>query len=153
VHVAVDAAELLARLDHAGAGVPIIVREETVLMGKQEGDPVDVARRGYDALSLLYRADDADPDQYVPWIAELVAILGEKSRVLDLGCGCGVPVARDLAAAGHDVTGIDVSEVQIQRARHLAPNAIFVRDAVIALYSVIHLPLSAQPILLSSIAD
>jgi len=146
--------------------VPIIVREETVLMGKQQGDAVDVVRRGYDALSLLYRADDADPDQYAPWIAELVAILGEKSRVLDLGCGCGVPVARDLAAAGHEVIGVDVSEVQIQRARHLVPNAIFVRadattlqrparsyDAVIALYSIIHLPLSAQPILLSSIAD
>jgi len=59
--------------------VPIIVREETVLMGKQQGDAVDVVRRGYDALSLLYRADDADPDQYAPWIAELVAILGEKS--------------------------------------------------------------------------
>ncbi len=26
-------------------------------MGKQEGDPVDVVRRSYDALSLLYRAD------------------------------------------------------------------------------------------------
>jgi len=42
-------------------------------------------------------------------------ILGEKSRVLDLGCGCGVPVARDLAAAGHEVIGVDVSEVQLQR--------------------------------------
>src|SRR5438094_2369448 len=33
----------------------------------------------------------------------------------------GVPVARDLVAAGHPVTGIDISDVQIQRARPLVP--------------------------------
>ena len=56
--------------------------------------------------------------------------------VLDLGCGCGVPVARDLVAAGHRVTGVDISDVQIQRARHLVPAATFRRaDA-----TTLHLP-------------
>ena len=135
-------------------------------MGEEDSDRVEVVRRGYDALSLRYRADDAEPGHYSPWIAELLSALGSGSRVLDLGCGCGVPVARDLAAAGHEVTGVDVSDVQVRRARELVPRARFLRadattlelpaqsfDAVIALYSLIHMPLSAQPGLLRSVAD
>jgi len=134
-------------------------------MPEAENDPVDVVRRGYDALSLRYRADDASPGEYGPWIAELLAALGSASRVLDLGCGCGVPVARDLVAGGHWVTGVDISDAQIRRARHLVPGARFLRvdattlrmppgsfEAVVALYSMIHMPLRAQPALLGSIA-
>lgn len=127
---------------------------------------VDIVRRGYDALSTRYRADSADAGQYAPWIAELLATLSSESRVLDLGCGCGVPVSRDLSAYGHIVTGVDVSDVQIERARRLAPDATFIRadatqlqlppqsyDVVVALYSIIHMPLAAQPLLLRAIAD
>jgi SAM-dependent methyltransferase len=135
-------------------------------MAEERTDPVDVVRRGYDALSLRYRADDASLGRYGPWIAELVAALGNASRVLDLGCGCGVPVARDLVAAGHRVTGVDISHVQIQRARHLVPGAKFCCvdattlrmpprsfEAVVALYSLIHMPLTTQPALLGSVAS
>jgi len=135
-------------------------------MPEAENDPVDVVRRGYDALSLRYRADDASPGTYGPWITELLAVLKSGSRVLDLGCGCGVPVARDLVAAGHRVTGVDLSDVQIQRARRLVPGARFRRadattlrlppgsfEAVVALYSMIHMPLTAQPALLRSVAS
>jgi 2-polyprenyl-3-methyl-5-hydroxy-6-metoxy-1,4-benzoquinol methylase len=81
--------------------------------------------------------------------------------VLDLGCGCGIPVARSLAAAGYQVTGIDFSDVQIERARRLVPAGTFVRadattidfppesfDAIVCLYALIHMPLAAQPHLL-----
>jgi len=136
-----------------------------VLVDEGERDLVGLVRRGYDAVSLQYRSDDAEAGKYAPWIAELLATLPGRSRVLDIGCGCGIPVARDLAAAGHRVTGLDVSEVQVQRARDLVPDATFVRadattlrlpqqsyDAVIALYSVIHMPLSVQSVLFRSIA-
>lgn len=135
-------------------------------MKGDEADPVGVVRRGYDELSLRYRADDAEAGEYRPWIVELLASIGERSRVLDIGCGCGVPVARDLAAAGHRVTGIDVSDVQVERARRLVPDATFVRadvtrvqlppvsyDVAVALYSFIHLPLPAQPALLHAIGS
>ncbi len=128
-------------------------------------DPSDLVRRGYDAVSLRYRSDDAEAGLYAPWIAELSEQLGASARVLDLGCGCGVPVARDLAAAGHRVVGVDISDVQVERARPLVPDAEFLRadateidfppgsfDAVVALYSLIHMPLDAQPRLITSIA-
>ena len=42
-------------------------------MPEDKTDPVEVVRRGYDALSLRYRADDASPGKYGEWIAELLA--------------------------------------------------------------------------------
>lgn len=135
-------------------------------MAKQAvDDPVEVVRRGYNELSGRYRADDAGAGQYGPWLAALLVTLSGGSRVLDLGSGCGVPVARNLSAAGHFVTGVDVSDVQVQRARRLVPGATFIRadatrlrlqpesyDAVVALYSIIHMPLAAQLPLLRAIA-
>lgn len=86
--------------------------------------PKDVVRRGYDAVSYRYRGDD-DDGGYDPWITMLRTRLAPGSAVLDLGCGCGVPVARDLAVAGHVVFGVDFSEVQIARARTLVPTGEF----------------------------
>jgi SAM-dependent methyltransferase len=138
------------------------------LQGVADGqdDQQDVVRRGYDALSFLYRTDDAEPRQYRPWVERLIGELAPQSRVLDVGCGCGVPVARALAAAGHAVTGIDVSDRQIERARHLIPEGTFIRadmteyqlpersfEAVVALYSIIHVPLSHQRAVLNAFAD
>ena len=125
------------------------------------GDERDVVRRGYDALSYHYRSDDAEEGRYAPWLAALRVRLPAGGAVLDLGCGCGVPVARSLAAAGYRVTGVDISEVQIERARRLVPAGTFIRadagevafpagsfDAVVSLYALIHMPLDVQPGLL-----
>ena len=80
---------------------------------------VEAVRQGYNALSYRYRSGAAEPGRYAPWLAELAERLPPRAAVLDLGCGCGVPVARSLASAGHLVTGVDVSDVQIERARML----------------------------------
>ena len=129
------------------------------------GDESDLVRKGYDALSYRYRADDADEGRYAPWLAALRTRLPAGGPVLDLGCGCGVPVARSMAAAGYQVTGVDISEVQIGRARRLVPAGTFVRadastvtfpaasfDAVVCLYALVHMPLRAQPELLRRMA-
>ncbi|MDT5038160.1 MAG: hypothetical protein QOE03_3345 [Micromonosporaceae bacterium] len=124
-----------------------------------------MVRRGYDALSYSYRRDDADDGGYAPWLADLTTRLPDAASVLDLGCGCGVPVARHLANVGHRVTGVDISDVQVERARGLVPAGTFIRadateitfpsaafDAVVCLYALIHMPLAAQPRLLGRIA-
>lgn len=124
-------------------------------------DPVGLVRGGYDSVSLRYRGDDDSPASYGPWLAALLRRLPARAGVLDLGCGCGVPVARTLADAGHRVTGVDVSGVQIERARRLVPGGTFLRadatgvafeertfDAVVCLYALIHMPLDRQPVLL-----
>lgn len=131
-------------------------------MAAESDEQQELVRRGYDAVSYTYRADDAAEGRYAPWTAELLSLLGEGgASVLDLGCGCGVPVARALGAAGCRVTGVDVSGVQVQRARRLVPGGRFLQadmarvgfgeaefDAVVCLYALIHLPPAEQPGLL-----
>jgi 2-polyprenyl-3-methyl-5-hydroxy-6-metoxy-1,4-benzoquinol methylase len=128
-------------------------------------EETDLVRRGYNALSYHYRSDDADEGEYSPWLQTLHSRLPTRASVLDLGCGCGIPVARTLTTAGHDVTGIDISDVQIQRARRLVPTATFIQadamtlqlphasfDAIACLYALIHMPLEHQPSLIKRIA-
>ncbi|MER7584318.1 class I SAM-dependent methyltransferase [Kitasatospora sp. NPDC097691] len=71
--------------------------------------------------------------KYRSWIEELLGRLPNVGTVLDVGCGTGVPVARSLTAAGHRVTGVDISDVQVQRARELVPKAEFIRADATAL--------------------
>jgi cyclopropane fatty-acyl-phospholipid synthase-like methyltransferase len=125
----------------------------------------DVVRIGYDAISHLYRSDSSPPpEHYKTWIAELLPLLpSPPSRILDLGCGCGDPVSRDLSHAGYDITGVDFSSVQIDRARKLIPTGTFIQaevtslhldskfSAVIALYVIIHVPIEEQAALIHRI--
>jgi SAM-dependent methyltransferase len=103
--------------------------------------------------------------KYSAWLSELGERIPAGGTVLDLGCGSGLPVARDLTAAGCRVTGVDISEVQIRRARGLVPAAAFLQadissvdfdyesfDAVVSFFALIHLPLEDQPLLLRRIA-
>jgi 2-polyprenyl-3-methyl-5-hydroxy-6-metoxy-1,4-benzoquinol methylase len=129
-------------------------------------DPTEIVRWGYDDVSYRYRGDNDTPAEYVSWVAELIDRVPPPGAVLDLGCGCGVPLARDLSSAGYNVTGVDISEVQIERARRLAPAAQFLRDditrvqfpaasfeAIVCLYAIIHVPQELQPALITKIAS
>ncbi|MDJ0757036.1 MAG: methyltransferase domain-containing protein [Ardenticatenaceae bacterium] len=119
----------------------------------------EIVKKGYDAVSYAYRADTEgeDSQKYHQWLDELVPLLSPGIRVLELGCGCGIPVARRLSDA-FQVTGVDLSPVQIRRARQLVPGAHFLVadmtnlefptahfDAVVSFYAIIHLPLEEQP--------
>jgi cyclopropane fatty-acyl-phospholipid synthase-like methyltransferase len=90
-------------------------------------------------------------------------LLNDGDPVLDLGCGVGVP-ATAILAQHHEVTGVDLSPVQIARARRLVPTAQFqCADmssvefpsqgfaAVVAFFSIIHVPLEEQPALFKNI--
>jgi SAM-dependent methyltransferase len=128
-------------------------------------NPKDVVQHGYDRLSRDYERAFGAETKYQAWIGRLSAGIPAGADVVDLGCGNGVPVARRLAGAGHRVTGIDISAVQVRRARELVPDADFLHadvttvdvppsslDAVVALYTLIHIPLAEQPPLLERIA-
>ena len=125
----------------------------------------DLVRAGYDTISRRYRTDSGvansqSPEStadYEAWIDELGRLLQPGATVLDLGCGAGVPASGLLADAGFAVTGVDISDVQVERARALVPNATFVRAdmttwdcgpatfaAIVTLYALIHVPLQDQ---------
>jgi cyclopropane fatty-acyl-phospholipid synthase-like methyltransferase len=63
--------------------------------------------------------------QYKAWTDEILFSLKKDSSVLDLGCGCGLPSTK-LLSKTFNVIGVDISPVQIRRAKNLVPNATFV---------------------------
>lgn len=138
-------------------------------------NPKDIVGQGYDRISYEYR-DDAghgpamdQPGQpqgrpdHEAWLAELMPLLQKGDPVLDLGCGCGVP-ATAILAERYAATGVDLSPVQITRARRLVPRAKFeCADmasidfpsqsfrAVVSFYAIIHVPLEEQPAIFTNI--
>lgn len=57
--------------------------------------------------------------------AWLAATLPPGARILDLGCGTGLPTARQLTDAGHHVVGVDLSAGMLDLARGHVPKAEF----------------------------
>ena len=126
--------------------------------------PKEIVARGYDAIALRYAewaGKVASP--VMDWVRDLDARLDDGADVLELGCGRGVPVTRELARR-HRVTGVDISAVQIELARHHVPEAGFVHgdalelevapasfDAVAALFVFGHVPIEEQSGLIARI--
>jgi SAM-dependent methyltransferase len=133
---------------------------------KAVADPVDIVASGYDRIA----------DRYLAWSAlrpsaarlralELAdALIPAGADVLELGCGAGVPMTARLAV-GRRLTGVDVSAEQLRRARRNVPGATFVQadltqldrpaaslDAVVAFYSLTHVPRERLPGLFERIA-
>lgn len=44
-----------------------------------------------------------------PWLDRFCGLLPDRAPVLDIGCGSGVPIARELVRRGFDVTGVDAA--------------------------------------------
>src|SRR5688500_3767971 len=118
-----------------------------------------LVRRGYDTISHAYR-DDAGRSNagsaegtggYEGWMENLAERVKPRGRVLDRGCVAGIPATKLLVDRNFDVLGVDISAVQIERARRLGPGAKFEWadmvtwehepasfDAVVSLYALIH---------------
>jgi 2-polyprenyl-3-methyl-5-hydroxy-6-metoxy-1,4-benzoquinol methylase len=124
-----------------------------------------LVERGYDRVAEQYLAtkDERDP-LVLSALEDVVRDLPPGAPVLDLGCGAGVPATLWLAERGFDVTGVDLSQRQLDLARALVPDANFLKrdmtrldfgleafGAVVALHSVIHVPRVEHPALLGKI--
>ncbi len=79
----------------------------------------------FDALGLTYEKVFGQEPGLVAVIDWLLAGLPAGAKVMDIGSGTGRPTAERLAAAGHRVTGYDVSPVMVTLARRQVPAASF----------------------------
>ncbi len=128
--------------------------------------PKKVVEEGYDRIGELYARDASLTRQELRsrQVSYLMNALPRGSDLLDLGCGAGTPTTKRLAEY-FTVTGVDISQRQVERARRDIPDATFIRadmtslrlppcsyDAVTAFFSIIHVPRDEQPDLLRSIA-
>ena len=108
---------------------------------------------GYDQISRSYLDRFGASNVRRQWLLKLLDLTSPGDKILDLGCGPGIPVASKLVESGRRVLGVDGSPRQVDLARSNVPGAEFVLsdmlelkiergscDAVCAFYSVTHIP-------------
>lgn len=112
-----------------------------------------IVKSSYNAIAAQYLATRCHEDAAnVRLLQELLTRLPEGAKVLDAGCGAGVPITK-LLSQHFDVTGVDFSETQIELAHQAVPHAWFICqdmtklafpdasfDAVCSYYAIIHVP-------------
>lgn len=114
----------------------------------------------FDQIGKRYEQSFVERDAQVAEGAWLISRLTPPARVLDLGCGTGVPTARQFVEAGIDVVGVDESSTMVGLAKEQAPGGRYLHrdlrevedlgrfDAVVAFFSLIMLPKNDIPPLL-----
>ncbi|GLY49459.1 class I SAM-dependent methyltransferase [Lentzea sp. NBRC 102530] len=125
-----------------------------------------IVEAGYDVIAERYVDWSAQitDDPRLRYLAEFDERLPDGAKVLELGCGAGVPCGRKLAER-HDLLGVDLSRRQVELARANVPGARFEKadmtaldlpegefDGIAAFYSILHVPRAEQPALLAKIA-
>jgi SAM-dependent methyltransferase len=116
---------------------------------------------GYDAMADTWEAwsSAVTNDPRGEWLQRLAERLPDGAEVVELGCGNGTAETRELARRFH-LTGVDLSEEQLRRARLRVPGATFLHgdltsiefaagslDAVCAFYVLNHVPRDLLPAL------
>ena len=126
-------------------------------------DHKNTVREGYNTIANKYLATRAKKSSDIALLDEFMKHLEPNAKVLDAGCGAGIPVAQILSR-DFNVTGVDFSEKQIELAKQNVPDATFICqdmtemdfpdatfDAVVSYYAIIHIPRDEHPALLRNI--
>ena len=129
-------------------------------------DPKQLVEQGYDRIAARYLAWSGPSPARIRYLQKILHRLPQGAEILELGCGAGVPGTRLLLEHGARVMAVDISAAQIALAREHIPAATLIRadmmslafapasfDAIIALYSLIHLPRAEQSEVLTRVAD
>lgn len=116
-------------------------------------DPKRIVEDGYDRVAHQYAHLEGENEwPRMRWLNRLLDRLQPGSSVLDLGCGSGDPAGKAISKH-HNLTGVDISEAQINLARQNVPAGNFIHgdaasvdfpaasfDAVISFYTLEHIP-------------
>ncbi len=109
-------------------------------------------KEGYNAIADRYLAGRRRDSEDVRLLDDFIERLPINAKVLDAGCGAGIPVSQILSEHFH-VTGVDFSEAQIELAKKHVPGGAFICqdmtqldfpdesfDGICSYYAVIHIP-------------
>ena len=112
----------------------------------------EIVRAGYNAIANRYLTIRTRDSEDVRLLDELITRLPKGGKVLDAGCGAGIPISQ-LLSKTFEVTGIDFSEAQIELAKSNVPDARFICqdltgldfpentfDGICSYYAIIHIP-------------
>lgn len=119
-------------------------------------------KEGYNAIADRYLTERTRDSEDVRLLDEFIERLPENAKVLDAGCGAGVPISQMLSER-FDVTGVDFSEAQIELAKKSVPKAKFICqdmtkldipedsfDGICSYYAIIHIPREEHQLLLTN---
>lgn len=130
-------------------------------------DPKRLVEQGYDLIGGRHHAwgATARTGEKARYAAAVFERMPSGAAVLELGCGSGSTTTARLAERFR-LTGVDISARQIALIRRRIPDATFIQadmaslafptasfDAVVAFYSIIHLPREEHAGLLQRIAS
>ncbi len=122
-------------------------------------------KAAFDLIGKRYDESFVERDAQLAEGTWLLEQLGRPTRVLDLGCGSGLPTAKQLLDAGVEVVGTDESAVMLELAQAQASGGTYLHrdmrdlsdlgefDAAVAFFSLIMLPKADIPPLLRGIHD
>ena len=79
----------------------------------------------YDMLGANYESAFGHDEGLAKFILKALSFFKPSSKVLDVGCGTGTPVASTIAHHGHEVTGIDIAPSMVELSRKAVPNGKF----------------------------
>ena len=112
----------------------------------------EIVKDSYNKIAKDY-SDTRNQFKNLKYLEKLNSLLKPHSKILDLGCGAGIPVDEFFVDHGHDVAGVDISEKQIELARKNVPKAKFEIkdmillnmgeykvDAAVSFYAIFHIP-------------
>lgn len=117
----------------------------------------------FDQIGKRYDESFAERDAQLAEGEWLLSQLDRPARVLDLGCGTGVPTARQLLDAGVEVIGVDESRIMLDLAEEQTPGGRYLHrdlrevadlgefDAVVANFSLLMISKADLPPLLSQV--
>jgi len=129
-------------------------------------DPKQIVEAGYDRIAERYAEWTGETlvEERETYVSLLFERLPEGAEVLELGCATGVPTTRELVKR-FSVTGVDISAKNIALAKQQVPEAKFEQaditrldlppasfDAVIAFYTITHVPRGEHATLLRDAA-
>ncbi|MFC6963625.1 class I SAM-dependent methyltransferase [Halocatena marina] len=113
----------------------------------------NAVRHSYDEIADTYATQRSENSPDTELLAQFLDTLSEPTRILDAGCGPGIPVLPRISAVTTAI-GVDVSREQLRLAEENAPDALLLQsdmtdlpfddgvfDAVIACWSLIHIPM------------
>jgi SAM-dependent methyltransferase len=117
-------ARFVERRDAASA------RSTICTIGNHEMDVLSLNRRAWNHIGAMVASPYLENETFSGMFDRFCRMLPSTAAVLDLGCGPGSPPTRELVGRGFRVTGIDISETMIEKARQRVPEATFIHASV-----------------------
>lgn len=110
-----------------------------------------IVKLGYDELNVNYQDSYTNNPNILKALYKLGNFLEKNAKIIDFGCGTGIPAGKYLVDNGYDVTGIDISPEMVKLSKKNVPKMHCVCgdfaktsfkdnsfDAGIALFSLLH---------------